>query len=100
MSWIQYWSNRGCEDPMYQIRQHFGLTPARNGKFAQFNVGRVKNLIEREWQPIRIVHTPDENPDPSHSQIEPFPHPDAAAADLVGALIARSVTKLHRSRNN
>lgn len=98
VSWIQYWSSRGFADPLGQIRKHFGLTPARNGKFAQFNVDCVKRLIQREWQPVRVIHTPAGNPDPSHSQIEPFPDPDTNAADVVGNLIARSVTKIHNAR--
>ena len=100
VSWVQFWSNRGYENPLGQIRKHFGLTPARAGKFAEFNVGRVKHLIQQEWQPVRVIHTPDGNADPSHSQIEPFPHPDTVDADVVGSLIARNVKQLHDARAN
>ena len=99
VNWIQYWSNCGFKDPMNQIRNHFGLTTARSGKFAEFNVGEVKNSIGQNWQPIWIVHSPRDY-DPSHSQIEPFPHPESSDAEVVANLIARKVTNLHPARDD
>ena len=97
MNWVQYWSNRGFQDSMVQNRNHFGLRTAQSGKFAEFNVGQVKNSIGRRWRPIQIIHSPLDD-DPSHSQIEPYPDPESSEADVVANLIARSVTKLHPAR--
>ncbi len=99
VNWIEYWHNAGYKNPMREIRAHFGLTTRPNGSFAQFNVGRSKESIVQEWQPVRFVHAQTAG-DPSHSEIKPYPVHRSPAESLVSSLIAGCVTELHSAVDN
>jgi hypothetical protein len=70
------------------------------GRLAELNIGTTKRHVRREYEEIRFIHKPlvaenDYEADPSHSEIIGLPRGNSPEAELVGDMIARSVTDVH-----
>ena len=71
-----------------------------NGRFAELNVGTMKERIAHLLDDLRFVQAPREatlryRADPSHSEIVGLPPGDSLQAALVGELIAECVSAIH-----
>lgn len=82
------------------VRRLYRLTVRRTGRFAELNVGAVREKVAEELATLRIVHDPldaegDFEADPSHAEIVGLPPGDSPEADMIGDLITECVITMH-----
>ena len=70
------------------------------GRFAELNVGRVKQHILDELDMLRFVHEPlpaigQYRADSSHSEIAGLPPKDTPESELIGDMIAECIEAVH-----
>lgn len=83
-----------------EVRRLYRLTVKKTGRFAELNIGAVRERVTEELEKLRIVHDPldaedDFEADPSHAEITNLPPGDTDQAMLVGDLIAECVIAMH-----
>lgn len=83
-----------------EVRRLYRLDVRKKGRFAEMNIGAVREKVAQELDTLRIVHDPleaegDHEADPSHAEIEGLPPGDSDQAMLIGDLIAECVTAMH-----
>lgn len=76
-----------------------GIGP--NCRFAEMNVGSVRERVSQELDSLRIVHDPleetdDDEEDPSHALILGLPPGDTDHAMAMGDLFTECVTAMHK----
>ena len=101
-NWLEYYENLSKEEQLAEVRVASRLVLRKNGRFAELNVGRIKDFLAEELPGLRVVHTPldaeEEFPaDPSHSEITGLPSYSSERADLIAEMIAKCVCDLHPS---
>ena len=70
------------------------------GRLAELNVGQTRRHLRDELDSLRFVHRPlvAEGPyeaDPSHSEITGLPGADSPEAELIGDMIAESISAVY-----
>ena len=83
-----------------EVRRLYRLEVKKRGRFAELNVGSVREKVAEELQTLRIVHDPldPENgfeADPSHAEITGLPLGDSDQAMMIGDMIAECVITMH-----
>lgn len=83
-----------------EVRRLYRLDVKKTGRFAEMNVGAVREKVAEELETVRIVHDPLEadgslEADPSHAEIIGLPPGDSPEADLIGDMIAECVIAMH-----
>lgn len=83
-----------------EVRRLCRLTVSVRGRFAELNIGTVREKVAGELTTLRIVHDPleaegDFELDPSHAEIIGLPSGDSDAAILIGDMIAECVIDMH-----
>ena len=89
----------GKEEQVEAVRQVLRLRCAKNGRFAELQVGEVTRFLAEEVE-MSVVRRPlraegDFRADPSHAEMTGLPPADSARAALVGDLIAECVLRLY-----
>ena len=102
VNWLEYYENLSKEEQLAEVRVASRLVLRKNSRFAELNVGRIKDFLAEELPGLRVVHTPlaaeEEFPaDPSHSEITGLPSGNSEQADLIAEMIAKCVCDLHPS---
>ena len=100
VNWLEYYENLSKEERLVEVRLASRLVLRKNGRFAELNVGRIKNFLAEELPGLRVIHTPldaeEKFPaDPSHSEITGLPSDNSEQADLIAEMIAKCVCDLH-----
>ena len=104
VNWLGYFAGLSKIEQLNEVRRLSRLSLSRNGRFAELNVGVVKQSVSAELPELprlRFVHDPPaangaNEGDPSHSLVIGLPRPaDSRMAAAVGDLIARRVQELH-----
>ena len=100
VNWLEYYENLSKKEQLAEVRVASRLVLRKNGKFAELNVGRIKDFLAEELLGLRVVHTPldaeEEFPaDPSHSEITGLPSSNSEQADLIAEMIAKCVCDFH-----
>ena len=104
VNWLGYFAGLSKPEQINEVRRFSRLSLSRNGRFAELNVGDVKQAVRAELPELprlRFVHDPPaangaHEADPSHSLVVGLPRPaDSRMAAAVGDLIARRVQELH-----
>lgn len=83
-----------------EVRRLFRLEVKNRGRFAELNVGAVREKVAEELETLRIVHDPLEpenefEADPSHAEIAGLPPGDSDQAMMIGDMIAECVITMH-----
>ena len=96
VNWLEYYSGLGKADQLSKIRRSSGLSLKKSGRFAELNVGRVRQrLVDEGFEKISIVHSPLCK-NPSHSEIRGLPDANSAFdAEMAGDFIAKCVIECH-----
>ena len=102
VNWLEYYENLSKEEQLAEVRVASRLVLRKNGRFAELNVGRIKDFLAEELPGLRVVHTSldaeeEFSADPSHSEITGLPSGDSEQADLIAEMIAKCVCDLHPS---
>ena len=103
VNWIDYFAGLSKPEQVNEVRRLSGLSLSRNGRFAELNVGVVKQAVRAELPDLpilRFVHDPPaangaHEADPSHSLVIGLPPFSDLSSKVVGNLIARRVQELH-----
>lgn len=103
VNWLDYFAGLSRAEQINEVRRLSGLTLSRNGRFAELNVGDVKQAVGAELPELpglRFVHDPPTangaiEADPSHSLVIGLPPYGDLRSKVVGNLIARRVQELH-----
>lgn len=94
VNWLEYYVDYTKEEQLAKIRRVIPVTLRRNGRFAELNVGKVRQDLAEKLPTLRIIHDPeDENP--SHSEIRGLPAPGSNQAEMIGDMIAKCICDLH-----
>ena len=103
VNWLDYFAGLSRAEQLNEVRRLSGLSLSRNGRFAELNVGDVKQSVGAELPELaglRFVHDPPSangahEADPSHSLVIGLPPYGDLRSKVVGNLIARRVQELH-----
>ncbi len=104
VNWLGYFMRLSKPEQVREVRRLSRMSLSRNGRFAELNVGTVKQSVRAELPELpvlRFVHDPPtangaHEADPSHSLVIGLPRPaDSRMAAAVGDLIARRAQGLH-----
>ena len=100
VNWLNYFSSSPSSEQLEAVSQGIQLQLSRNGRFAEFNVGEVREHLREECGSVRVLHDPrpptDEfGADPSHCEIMGLPAGDSPEGELVGDMIAECIHSLH-----
>ena len=103
VNWLDYFAGLSKAEQVNEVRRLSGLSLSRNGRFAELNVGVVKQAVRAELPELpglRFVHDPPAangavEADPSHSLVIGLPPYGDLRSKVVGNLIARRVQGLY-----
>ena len=76
------------------------MSTSPNGRFAEMNVGNIRQRVSTELNSLRIVHAPleeedDRAEDPSHALILNLPPGESDHGMAIGDLMAECVSTMH-----
>ena len=96
--WLDVFS-AGKDQQIEAVRQVSRLRRARNGRFAELQVGEVRRYLAEVIE-MAVVRHPlpaegDFPPDPSHAEMKGLPPRDSEEAEVIGDMIADCVLGLH-----
>ena len=103
VNWLGYFAELSKPEQVREVRRLIRMTLRGNGRFAELNVGAVKQAVSAdlpELPGLHFVHYPlpadgASDADPSHSQVSGLPPFSDLSSKVIGALIARRVQELH-----
>ena len=100
VNWLDYFARLSKPDQVREVRRLIRMSLSGNGRFAELNVGTVKQSVRAELPGLRFIHYPlpadgANVADPSHSQVSGLPPFSDLSSKVVGNLIARRVQGLH-----
>lgn len=99
VNWLEAFP-AGKDEQIEAVRQVFRLRRARNGRFAELQVGEVRRYLLAEAIEMTAVQRPlsaegDFPADPSHAELTGLPPRDSEDAEVIGDMIADCVLGLH-----
>lgn len=82
------------------VRRLHRLNVRRTGRFAEINVGELRQKVGTLLKTLRVVHDPldaegDYEPDPAHAEIIGLPIGNSLEAEFIGEKISRCVRGMH-----
>ena len=100
VNWIECFRDCSKEQQIAEVRRLFRLKMRVRGRLAELNVGQTRRHLRDELDSLRFVHRPlvAEGPyeaDPSHSEITGLPGADSPEAELIGDMIAESISAVY-----
>ena len=99
VNWLEAFDS-DKESQLAEVRRLYRLTVRRTGRFAELNIGAVREKVAEELETLRIVHDPLDSEsgfeaDPSHAEFTGLPPGDSDQAMMIGDLIAECVIDMH-----
>ncbi len=100
--WLEAFAGLSKPEQLSEVRRLMRLTPRNSARFAELNVGQVVEYILEEGRTLRVVSesldaTDEFEQDPSHAEIKNLPSDEDVAA-LIGDMIAKCITELHKAK--
>ena len=100
VNWLEHFSGLSKEEQLAEVRRLTRLTIKKSGRFAELNVGDVKQHLHAQCSTLDFISTPlgvteKFAADPSHGDIIGLPPYESPHARLVGDMIAECVSTLH-----
>lgn len=100
VNWLECYSDHSKDEQLSQVRRLYRLGISKNGRLAELNIGTTKRCVSSELEGIRFVHKPlpeddTHEADPSHSEVTGLPQGNSPEAELIGDMIAQSITAVH-----
>ena len=99
-NWLDYFASFPKAKRLEAVAQKIQMGPNPNGKFAEWNVGALREHLSTEYYEVSVIHDPSpanekHGPDPSHCQMYGLPTRESLEAQLVGDMIAESIQVIH-----
>ncbi len=100
VNWLECFRDLSKNEQLAEVRRLYRLDMSKNGQLAELNVGKTKHYLRNELYELRFIKKPlvaegDYEADPSHSEITGLPRDNSPEAELVGDMIAQTVTGVH-----
>lgn len=100
VNWLAYFANLSKEEQLAEIRCLVRLTIKKSGRFAELNVGDVRQYLQLQCPTLDFISMPLDATekfcaDPSHGDIIGLPPYATTHARLVGDMICERVLALH-----
>ena len=98
--WLECFRYRTKNEQIAAVRRLSRLVMRKRGRLAELNIGKTKQYVLGELEGLRFIHMPllaagNYEPDPAHSEIDGLPPGDSPHAELIGDLIAQSVSAIY-----
>ena len=98
--WLECFCDGTKEEQLAEVRRLSRLQMRERGRLAEMNVGATKQYLRTELEGLRFIHTPlvaegNYEADPSHSEIAGLPPGNSPRADLIGDMIAQSLSAIY-----
>ncbi len=94
VNWLDFFENCNKEQQLDKVRESSQMYMNKNGLLAEMNVGITKNQLVGELESISFKHKPCDD-DPSHSEVLGLPLSETPEAELIGDMIAQTVTAVY-----
>ncbi len=94
VNWLDFFENCIKDQQLDKVRESTQMDMNKNGRLAELNVGRTKLHLISEMKSISFKHKPCDD-DPSHSEVFGLPSGDTPEAELIGDMIAQTVTAVY-----
>lgn len=94
VNWLDFFEECSKEQQLDRVRETSQMELSRNGRLAELNVGMTKTHLVGELESISFEHKPCDD-DPSHSEIFGLPVGETPEAELIGDMIAQTVTAVY-----
>ena len=96
--WLECFKNLSKLEQLDEVRPLSRLEIRKNGRFAELNVSRTKQHLNKQLSNMRFVHKPlnakgKYEADPSHSEILGLP--DFPDEELIGDMIAECIEAVY-----
>jgi len=98
VNWLDFFEDCSKEQQLYRVRETSQMELSRNGRLAELNVGETKKHLISELKSISFKHIRLHD-DPSHSELLGLPSSETAEAELIGDMIAQTVTAAYPTVN-
>ncbi len=100
VNWLECFDNLTKEEQVAEVRRLSRLTMRQRGRLAELNVGATKEHLRSRLDSVRFVHAPlaaedTHEADPSHSEVNDLPAEDSPEAELIGDMIAQTITAIY-----
>jgi len=100
VNWLECFDNLTNEQQVAEVRRLSRLTMRERGRLAELNVGATKEHLRSRLDSVRFVNTPlakegTHEADPSHSEVTALPSADSPEAELIGDMIAQTITTIY-----
>ena len=100
VNWLECFRHLSKDEQLAEVRRLYRLDMRKNGRLAELNVGTTKQYLQSEFYELHFVKKPlvaeaNYDADPSHSEITGLPQGNSPEAELVGDMIAQTVTSVH-----
>ena len=100
VNWLECFCECTKDEQLAAVRRLSRLQMRERGRLAEMNVGATKQYVRTELEGLRFIHTPlvaegTYKADPSHSEIAGFPPGNSPRADLIGDMIAQSISAIY-----
>ncbi len=100
VNWLEYFGDFDKSERLEKIRGVSNLRRARNGRYAEINVGKLRAMVAGYLNGFAVTHSPihgddGRDSDPSHSEIKGLPPGNTKEGRWIGERIARCVIELH-----
>ena len=94
VNWLDFFENCNKEKQLDKVKESSQMSMNKNGRLAELNVGITKKHLVGELESINFKHKPCDD-DPSHSEVFGLPSGDTPEAELIGDMIAQTVTAVY-----
>ena len=99
VNWLEVFASDKAHQ-LAEVRRLFRPNVKNRGRFAELNIGAVREKVAEVLETLRIIHDPLDSQngyeeDPSHAEITGLPRGDTDLAMLIGDLIAECVIAMH-----
>ncbi len=98
INWLNFFENCNKEQQLDKVRESSQIKLNKNGRLAELNVGTTKKKLVGELESISFKHQPFDD-DPSHSEVIGLPLGETPEAELIGDMIAQTVTAVYPTAN-
>ena len=100
VNWLECFRDSTKDEQLAEVRRLSRLQMKERGRLAELNVGATRQHVRSELEGLRFIHAPlaaegDYEADPSHSEIAGLPPGDSPHAELIGDMIAQSISAMY-----
>lgn len=99
VNWLECFRGRTKDQQVAEVRRLSRLKMRERGRLAELNIESTLQYLRDELDSLRFVHEPlvaedDYDADPSHAELVGLPPADSPQAELIGDMIAQTISAI------